>query len=350
MDEIDFGRDGLLYIRTLKYVARFDPDRMGTVAGAHAEVPFDYGEAIRHGGDGLRGVVKISWAMGGANGFSNGLDVAPDGTILCLADNYRNIREFMATATYMDANVRRGNEAMIAEGYRPRRYPGRIPGNGELVWRWSPKGELTGEDLVPGMQINSYGIRSDKDGNIYVGVGYHQMVDGKPHIGGAVVKFPPTGGKFSTSFGKPVPLKHAPKRPADFCNYRPSDKVWVDSAYWCYPGLDMAFYCDPISRSYPCHCANCRFDTDPYGRCFIPKSYAFTIGIIDTNGNRICEVGRYGNADSPAMKPGDTDIGLAQCSYLATVSDRWLYLNDDANVRIIRLKLGYHAEEAVPIR
>jgi hypothetical protein len=73
------------------------------------------------------------------------------------------------------------------------------------------------------------------------------------------------------------------------------------------------------------------------------------VAVLDTNGNRICEIGRYGNPDSPAMKPGDTDIGLGQCSYLATVSDRWLYIADDANQRIIRVKLGYQTEQYAPI-
>jgi hypothetical protein len=49
------------------------------------------------------------------------------------------------------------------------------------------------------------------------------------------------------------------------------------------------------------------------------------------------------------MKPGDTDIGFGQCSYLATVSDKWLYIADDSNMRIIRVKLGYHAEQRVAI-
>jgi hypothetical protein len=49
------------------------------------------------------------------------------------------------------------------------------------------------------------------------------------------------------------------------------------------------------------------------------------------------------------MKPGDTDIGLGQCSYLATVSDKWLYIADDSNLRIIRIRLAYRAEKRVPL-
>ena len=41
------GWDGLLYTRTLKYIARFNPDRFPTTGpitlGADNEMPFDYG-------------------------------------------------------------------------------------------------------------------------------------------------------------------------------------------------------------------------------------------------------------------------------------------------------------------
>jgi C4-dicarboxylate transporter len=42
-------------------------------------------------------------------------------------------------------------------------------------------------------------------------------------------------------------------------------------------------------------------------------------------------------------------IAPGQCSYLAIVSDKWLYIADDSNLRIIRVKLDYHAEKRVAI-
>ena len=123
----------------------------------------------------------------------------------------------------------------------------------------------------------------------------------------------------------------------------------AQNMFWSVPGLDQLQFIGSQTGDYPCQCYHCRFDTDPYGRTFMPRAYAYQVQIVDTAGNRICELGRYGNADQPAMKPGDTDIGFGQCSYLTTVSDKWLYIADDSNMRIIRLKLGYHAEKRVGI-
>jgi hypothetical protein len=102
---------------------------------------------------------------------------------------------------------------------------------------------------------------------------------------------------------------------------------------------------------YSCLCASCRFDLDLYARCFIPKAYQFTVGVVDTNGNPICEIGRYGNADS-GRGPGSAapEIALAYCAYVAVLSDRWLYLCDDGNNRIVRVRLGYHAEERTSLQ
>jgi hypothetical protein len=119
--------------------------------------------------------------------------------------------------------------------------------------------------------------------------------------------------------------------------------------YWSVPGLDQINFIDPVGNGYPCSCYHSKFDTDPYGRTFMPRAYAYHVQVVDTNGNRICQIGRFGNADKPAMKPGDNDIGFGQCSYLTTVSDKWLYIADDTNMRIIRVKLGYHAEKRLPI-
>ena len=88
---------------------------------------------------------------------------------------------------------------------------------------------------------------------------------------------------------------------------------------------------------------------DIYGRSFAPRYWRFSVAVVDTNGNRIAEVGRYGNADSrgPGSVPVEGGLALRHCSYLCTVSDEWLYLNDSGSNRVIRLKLAYAVEERV---
>jgi len=72
--------------------------------------------------------------------------------------------------------------------------------------------------------------------------------------------------------------------------------------------------------------------------------------VLDTNGNRILRMGRYGNADSqgPESLVPDPDIGFAWVRAVAA-SDTALYAMDFGNKRIVKAALGYHAEEEVPV-
>jgi hypothetical protein len=77
------------------------------------------------------------------------------------------------------------------------------------------------------------------------------------------------------------------------------------------------------------------------------------VNVVDTNGNEIGHIGRYGNADSgrgpdsPVKVAGD--LAFSQCDYVCTETDKWLYVNDSGNHRIVRIKLGYHVEQAVAL-
>ena len=60
-------------------------------------------------------------------------------------------------------------------------------------------------------------------------------------------------------------------------------------------------------------------------------------------------VGRYGNQDSgPAGRVKKPPIPLAWPTYVA-VSDDHAYVNDTVNLRVVRVKLAYHAQETCPI-
>ena len=248
--------------------------------------------------------------------------------------------------SYIDDGAWRKVLQEAEERYRPVQFPGRHWAHGHLVWRYDRTGQVTSLDAIPGLPYSSFGIRTDSAGNFFVGVGYHMNVEGKAHIGGSMAKFAPKGGRLIRDFDTPVKLDDPPKRPADFLS---GGRVWGQNMYWAAPGMDQINFTDETGTSYPCECFHCKFDTDLYGRSFMPRAYAYHVAVLDTNGNRICTIGRYGNSDNPTMKAGDTDIGLGLCSFLATVSDKWLYIADDANLRIIRVKLGYHAEKRVMI-
>jgi hypothetical protein len=214
---------------------------------------------------------------------------------------------------------------------------------------------MIGEDLVAAGPGSAASIRGDKQDNVYIGLSAYQMVDGKPFgpLGGggngpgAVLKFPPKGGKIYGTWGVPAALKSEPDRPHEYTVQ--GAKLWTRNLLWSYPGMSTMTCATNI-----CVCPQSRFDVDLYGRVFIPESWRFSVGVCDTNGNPVMHIGRYGNADSgrgpnsPIPVPGD--IAFSSSDYVSTVSDKWLYVSDTGNWRVVRIKLGYHAEQAVGLQ
>ncbi len=361
LEEVAFSWDGLMHARSLQFIARFNPDKFGSpiVLNSDSEVPFDYGDekgGVAKKGErepALRGVISMPWAIGGPNGYNNGIGISPKGDVVALIENFQDFELFRKPSAsnptgYFDGNEFKRLLQDNEDRFRPTQFPGRPWSHGNLVWRFSRTGQIIGLDAIPGLPYSSFGIRTDAAGNVYCGVGYHMNVDGKAHVGGSIAKFAPKGARLIRDFDTPVKLDNPPQRPADFLNTG-GGKIWGQNLFWSAPGLDQLHFVDPAGTGYPCECYHCKFDTDLYGRTFMPRAYGYHVAVLDANGNRICTIGRFGNADKPAMKPGDTDVGLGQCSYLATVSDKWLYIADDSNLRIIRVRLGYHTEKRAAI-
>lgn len=128
-----------------------------------------------------------------------------------------------------------------------------------------------------------------------------------------------------------------------------------------------------ISHNKRCHCTATDFDVDDFGRVFYPDQGRFRIEVLDTNGNRMLKFGGYGNQDcwgadsyvwdaegkfyrprreddprglvSPFAKP---DIAFAWIIGVAA-SDKYVYVADALNRRVLRLKLSYDCEARADI-
>ena len=83
--------------------------------------------------------------------------------------------------------------------------------------------------------------------------------------------------------------------------------------------------------------------------------------ILDSNGNLILRVGRYGNTnDGKPLIPckevphsvsiGGDEVALMHGAYLATHTDKRLFIADPGNGRILSVKLGYHKEVRMPLK
>jgi hypothetical protein len=141
----------------------------------------------------------------------------------------------------------------------------------------------------------------------------------------------------------------------------------VTGAEWMHFGISHLFLGG-------CNCENTRFDVDPFGRVWYPDLGRYRVGVLDTNGNLITTFGGYGNAescgpDSPVVDPqtkklrprkaddpkdlkspfAEPEIAL---SWLIGVgaTDKYAYMGDSMNRRLLRAKLVYAAEESCEVK
>jgi hypothetical protein len=110
-----------------------------------------------------------------------------------------------------------------------------------------------------------------------------------------------------------------------------------------------------------CNCWHSRFCIDTYARAIVPEPDLYSVAVLDSDGNLIVRIGRYGNEDdgialapNPTIKTpqsiGGDEVPLFYPAYVATDTDRRLFISDVGNARIVSVKLGYHAEEMLPLR
>ena len=130
--------------------------------------------------------------------------------------------------------------------------------------------------------------------------------------------------------------------------------LWIEGAAWFYGGAGYR------GVSW-CSCMNCRPALDLFARSFVPEMDHYSVAVLDTNGNLILRVGRYGNLDdgkplvagggSPNVRSiGGDEVALFHPAFLAAHTDRRLFIADLGNARIVSVKLDYHATERVALK
>jgi hypothetical protein len=223
--------------------------------------------------------------------------------------------------------------------------------------------------------------RLDAKGNIYLADlvkppdrSYPEFFDGKlppppkqttggdlfwnSYMYGSILKFPPSGGIIwhqkqlpKSCLGEPpAELLARPRQPFKrHFSSEPHLTGEIQGALWTRFGY-APYSAHMSGNTSHCMCEGSGFDVDPFGRVFFPNLGQFRIEVIDTNNNPITTFGKYGNEDSggPAAKVTKPDIPLAWPSYVA-VSDRWAYVADTVNRRVVRVKLGAAAEASCPL-
>ena len=231
---------------------------------------------------------------------------------------------------------------------------------------WDKHGKLIHEDVLPGVgHMNGIGI--DSQDNVYVMANGTRLFDGKPYdskaaddLSETLMKTKPKGTKVMSSIGSiGVPIANqAPKRPHDFGGF-PTGATWVDGAEWMYGGV--GYTGNASWDGGGCRCWNARFTLDYFARSFAPETRHFSVAVLDSNGNLITRIGKYGNPEdgkplvtaggppNPKSIGGD-EVGLFHAAYVGTMSDKRLFIADAGNARILSVKLNYNTEEKIELK
>ncbi len=201
------------------------------------------------------------------------------------------------------------------------------------------------------------GIRVDRDGHVYlmahlkpVGAAVPDALRGHPRGEddrfarnyGSVIKFGPEGGRVrQVGSGVPEERELEPGQMQFTTAHGKGDFV-AEGVEWSYFGVSCI---RPMidKHAYGCICWAARLDLDEYGRVFAPDQLRHRVVVLDSAGNKIGSVGRYGNVDDPG--PG---IALGD-PYSVAASDEALYVGDTLNQQIVRATLNYNDTRSVEV-
>ncbi|MGQ9662272.1 MAG: hypothetical protein ACUVWX_08055 [Kiritimatiellia bacterium] len=273
------------------------------------------------------------------------------------------------TAWERDFDVDRAGNVYVKQ--RGKVYHGRM-----RVDKYDRNGKFLGAVLWV-VSDGALGPRVDAPGNIYiaecvkpVGQPYPQVFAGKlPSVPidskgdvehqyrwmyGSVLKFGPQGGavwfpilneQYMYAFdGTPQLPSDQPRFKVDTVS---GDRMKiaqgeVQGAEWMWYGCSYLLDMHP-GHNRRCHCTATEFEVDDYGRSYCTDQGRFRIVVLDTAGNEILSFGRYGNQDDVGP-----EIAFHWFGGLA-VRDRWIYIADIGNRRVLRIRKIYAVEETCEI-
>jgi len=344
-NDLAFDTQGHILLRCDRVIGRFLLRDM-------REVPFDYGEE--------RGAKYSSFTKGGnlisalvlpgnrsVNWQENGMGVNAQGEIAVSAVN--SAKKGARTMGHYDRPV-----AINMDGinYVPDIYPGRYRYSDIHVF--DKHGKPVRMDIAGQGCPNGHTTLMDSRGDIYFQTTRARMYDGKPvePLSGSLIKFKRNRGRFLHPHGDiALPDNLRPNFPPQL-----TGGFWVQDAEWIYPGAGFA------RDSPPCNCWMTQTGLDLLNRSFVPQYIRCQVAVLDSNGNLIMQIGRYGNVDDgtplvadgpvrsqPPRSIGGDEVSLMFPNFVATHSDHRLFISDIANGRILSVKLDYHTSERVDL-
>lgn len=346
-EDIVFDSNGMIYLKSRGVVARFQMEGM-------KEIPWDYGSEEFQVG-------FASGRMGKQKDIVSGL-LIPGNINWQHGGMFMTAKNELVVASYLGTDPTDLVKKKLISEYKPAIYPGRATSHshgGTYINVWDQHGKILITDAVPGL-AELDGIGMDTSGSLYMMTHATRVYDGKPYyndLSGTILKMSKGKGRVLTMGGKSIPVElkndEAPKRPIDLKGT--TGVAWVEDSEWMYGGVGYG----GKNKGVGCACWTSRYTLDFFARSFAPELDRYKVAILDANGNLIVRVGQYGNVDdgkpidlaggpkNPLSIGGD-EVALFHGAYLATHTDKHLYIADPGNLRILKVKLGYYSEKILP--
>jgi DNA-binding beta-propeller fold protein YncE len=348
-EDMCFDADGLAYLRTYYLVARFNPRNW-------SEVPFDYGEEVNDvrtsssreaKSASVQSALRLPVREAGLH-HHGGMTVSIRGHLVVAVNNHG--ADVVTRKDVYDTPMESSGKPYTAPAF-----PGRTRW-GE-VHVWDKHGKMLYEDAFPGLNRLD-GMGMDRDDGLYVMSTMTRVLNGHPYFNdmtGTMIKIQAKKGKVIGATDRavvPLAKELRPERPPDASNPHVG-QAWVEGAEWFYGGVG---FCGKNGARVGggCDCYNARPALDYLGRTFAPEIEHCSVAVLDSAGNLILRIGQYGNLDSAGPKslaplPGD-GVGLIYAPYVATQTDKRLFIADPGNGRIVSVKLNYHSTETVAVK
>ncbi len=252
------------------------------------------------------------------------------------------------------------------------------PFSGKVV-HLGPDGKIKRKDVIVGLQ-GAASLRVDSYGNIFVADGFNR--DGQPYppeidafakrlrakgtnkryvhseavedvygeAYGSILKFGPKGGKIRLLAGG----EKARDDEILISPYLQRVKLAAKGVKGMYPRISpMAPPRGLKGGVSACWCLFAIYDLDTHNRLFVPDAMQFCVRVVDANFN---EIMKFGNYDRATMKGGKANAPGPEIPFefptYVSASDDAVYVTDTASCarRIVRVKLGYAAEDTCDIR
>ncbi|MCX7803929.1 MAG: hypothetical protein N3A38_01950 [Planctomycetota bacterium] len=230
--------------------------------------------------------------------------------------------------------------------------------------QFAPDGSVRKRELVYGMHEGCFAtpFLVDRKGNIYVSdhiqppgrvapeeieaaFAANGSKPGRTYVEtyGSIFKFPPTGGGFRWGEGTAAgPVKgdliRKPTAVEDNA-WNKVNRAVCEGAEWQFFGIA------PVAATRgTCMCTGATPALDGHARVYVPDAYRMCVHVLDTNGNYLLRIGKYGNQDDAKGA-----IAFARPRFVSVAAPGRIIVTDPQNGKATRIDLVYAAEATVTI-